>query len=94
MLLGHSSVTDFFSFFIKSISISIPLALKPQSVCAQLPKCRVISILPIEECQAREHWNIHLTQRSDELGLSLSQNEGSFFSLKNSFYETIVSVGV
>lgn len=72
MLLGHSSVTDFFSlfFFIKSISIS--LAQKLLSVCAQLPKCQVISILPIEECQALGHKIIDLAQQSDGLGLSLS----------------------
>lgn len=69
MLLGHSSVTDFFSFFIKSISIS--LAQKPLSVCAQLPKRRVISILPIEECQAPGHENIDVAQHSHELGLPL-----------------------
>ena len=71
MLLGHSSVTDFFSFFfIKSISISLDQKLL--SVCAQLPKCRVISVLPIEECQALGHKIIDLAQQSDELGLSLS----------------------
>lgn len=77
MLLGHSSVTDFFSSFIKNISIS--LAQKPLRVCAQLPKCQVISIPPIEECQALGHENIDLAQHSEELGLSLSCNEGSFF---------------
>lgn len=87
MLLGHSSVTDFFSlfFFIKSISIS--LAQKLLSVCAQLPKCQVISILPIEECQALGHKIIDLAQQSDGLGLSLSWNEDSFFILKMAFID-------
>ena len=74
-----------FFFFIKSISIS--LAQKLLSVCAQLPKRRDISILPIEECQALGHKIIDLAQQSDELGLSLSWNEDSFFILKMAFID-------
>lgn len=54
------------------------LAQKPLRVWAQLPKCRVIGVPPIEECQALGQENIEVAQHSDELGLSLSLNEGSF----------------
>lgn len=83
-------------FFIKSISIS--LAQKPLNVCAQLPKCRVISIPPIEECQALGHENIVLAEHSDELGLSLSRNQGSFsfskFFNRLDLCKTVVSFDV
>ena len=58
MLLGHSPVTDFFSVFIKSISMS--LAQKPLRAWAQLPKSQVISVPPIEKCQALGRENTDL----------------------------------
>lgn len=73
------------------------LAQKLLSVCAQLPKCQVISIPPIEECQTPGHENIDLAQYPEELGLS--HGVKVLFSFKNCSYrlnlcKTVVSFGV